>query len=162
MKKILIVIITLSTLNSFSQKKDSYLPIVLNNELNYVWMGRETKVSFDFSIEIDGKTYYSFNKKNELYNISELIAISNDTVYNYSDFYKKHIPKFCFNAKIGERVGLGKIVSKTKSFKTKKGKIYKNLLVVSFDNGNHFEYYKRGIGLIAIKREKRFIFYLNE
>lgn len=162
MKKTIILLITLSTLDSFSQTKESYLPIVLDNELNYKWMGRKTKVSFKYSIEIEGKTYYSFNKKNELYNISELIAISNDTVYIYSDLDKKHIPKFCFNAKIGEKVGLGKIVSKTKSFKTPKGKVYKNLIVISFDNGSHFEYYKRGIGLVAIKNEKRFILYLDE
>ena len=72
------------------------------------------------------------------------------------------MPKLYFNAKIGEKVGLGTIISRTKSFKSPKGKIYRNLLVVKFKNGEHVEYYKKRVGLIAEKNDKRFTLYINE
>jgi hypothetical protein len=162
MRKILLLFIILFTSQLFSQSEDSYLPIVLNKEVNYKWMGKDTKVSFKYPIDIAGKTYYAFNKKNKDHNISEFIAISNDTVYFYNEYTKKHMPKLYFNAKIGEKVGLGTIISRTKSFKSPKGKIYRNLLVVKFQNGEHVEYYKKGVGLIAEKNDKRFTLYINE
>jgi len=149
MKKTLTIILLLISLQTFSQKKNDYLPINLNKEYNFKWLGKKTKVSFKDSIQISGKTYFIYNKNNELNNIDELISISNYSVFFYSDFHKKHMLKFCFNSKIGEKVGFGRIISRNKTFKTPKGKIYINLIVVELEFGNSksYEYYKKGIGL---------------
>lgn len=163
--KILTLMIFIQFINIYGQSKDSYLPIELGEELKYKWTGKESINSFIDSLFIDNKLYYMYSQKTELNNIITMIHMSNDTIYTYNEYYKKHQPKCVLIPKVGAKAGKGKIVKINHSLKTKKGKIYNNLLVVEIksDVGQILtEYYKKGIGLIAKKLDSRMILIIDE
>ena len=66
MKKTLTIILLLISLQTFSQKKNDYLPINLNKEYNFKWLGKKTKVSFKDSIQISGKNLFSLQQKKRI------------------------------------------------------------------------------------------------
>ena len=151
--------------SSKGQSKESYLPIEIGKEINYKWVGQKSIHSFVDSIYIDNKIYYAYSKKTEINNIQTLIHIKNDTVYSYNDYLKKHEPRFGLIPIIGTKIGKGTVIKNNHSLKNRKGRIYDKLLVIEIKSSNgqiQTEYYKKGIGLIAMKMNKRFIIMIDE
>ncbi|MCG8860043.1 hypothetical protein [Tenacibaculum finnmarkense] len=162
-KNISFFILFISSFLTFSQSDfcdknfgDSYFPLEIGFEKNITWYTSAYHESISEKIEKQGKEYYKYLQDFGNGNAPELILRnSNDTIYS---FYKNKESIFLI---IKPEVGLewkgGTIIDTNGKFESPYC-YYENLLVVEhkYTNGEKgLRYYKKGLGLVAIKKKKK-------
>lgn len=143
------------------QNSESYFPIEIGKEKTLTWYKDKYVESFTDSTEIGGEKYYLYSQKFKNNLIEMPIRISNDTVYYWNDVKKTHQAFFGVNPKIGETIGNGTIIKVGAKLKTPKGKLTDLLVIeMKYSNGSSdTRYYKKGLGLVAVKNNKGLICY---
>lgn len=161
-----ILIITLFVigfnLNAQNTEDNSYYPLIKGQSKTLTWYKGFYREVIKDTIKLNGKCYTQvsqiFPRNNS---IDIFLRKSNDTIYFYNEEAKKEKPFFGINPKKGEKIGNGKIKKVNGKLKTPKGK-YNDLLVIEmkYSNGSKdIRYFKKGLGLIAVKDEKGLISY---
>lgn len=164
MKKILFIFVLASlSLNGQNSEEDSYYPLIKGMSKTLTWYASKYReVVKDSVLEENGKYYTLIS---QIFPPNETIDIymrkSNDTVYFYNEAKHTDVPFFGINPKIGETIGKGTVIDVDAKLKTPKGKLTE-LLVVEMNyskDSQDIRYYKKGIGLVAVKNKRRLICY---
>ncbi|NRD22689.1 hypothetical protein HNV10_05525 [Winogradskyella litoriviva] len=161
MKQILSLTMVLLPLILISQNSESYFPVEIGKEKQLTWYNDTYVESFTDSTELGGETYYVYSQKFKNNTIEMPIRISNDTVYHWNEVKNKHQVFFGINPKVGETIGIGTIKKIDAKLKTPKGKLTDLLVIeMTYSNGvTDKRYYKKGVGLVAVKSKKGLICY---
>jgi hypothetical protein len=164
MKKLFLVLGVLSCLiiNSQDLEKESYFPLKEGNSKTLTWYKSKYREVIKDTTTINGEIYTEisqiFPPKKE---INIYLRKSNDTIYFFNKKDKKEIIFFGIGENKGEKIGKGTIKKVNAKLKTPKGKL-SGLLVVemNYSNGSSStRYYKKGLGLVAVKKKKKLICY---
>lgn len=143
------------------QNSESYFPIEIGKEKTLTWYNDKYVESFTDSIQIEGEKYYIYSQEFRKNTIKLEIRISNDTVYSWNDVKKVHEVFFGINPKVGEKIGNGTIKKVDAKLRTPKGKL-RDLLVIEMNyagGSTDTRYYKKGVGLVAVRNKRGLICY---
>ena len=149
-------------LNAQSTSSDSYYPLTRGISKTLTWYEGKYREVIKDTVTLEGELYTHiaqiFPPKNT---IDIYLRNSNDTIYFFNTVKKTHAPFFGIKPVVGETIGNGTIKKVDASLKTPKGKLTDLLVIeMNYSNGaKDTRYYKRGLGLVAVKNKKKLICY---
>lgn len=159
---LLIVCFMVSVLKAQELKEASYYPLEIGMSKTLTWYNSKYREIIKDTVYLNGKIYTEISqvfppKKS----IDIYLRTSNDTVYFFNEAKKTEYPFFGINPKVGETIGNGTIKKVDAKLKTPKGKLTGLLVVeMNYSGGSKdTRYYKKGLGLVAVKNNNRLICY---
>lgn len=151
---------------TFGQKniseKDSYFPLAKGVSKTLTWYKNKYREVIKDTITFEGETY---TQVAQIFPPDETINMyyrkSNDTVYYFNEVKKTHVPFFSINPIEGETTANGTVRKVGGTLKTPKGKLTDLLVIeMAYESGQKdTRYYKKGLGLIAVKNNGRLVSY---
>ncbi|MBB3696509.1 hypothetical protein KMW28_24230 [Flammeovirga yaeyamensis] len=165
MRKLTFLIAFLATTIALSAQdidSDSYYPLSIGQKKTLTWYNNKYQEVIKDTVNISGKRYtiisqiFSKNKVIDLF-----MRVSNDTVYFYNTKKKLEIPYFGIAPNVGEKIGNGVVLNREAKLKTPSGTLKELLKIeMNYPNGaKDIRYYKKGLGLVAVKNKKGLICY---
>jgi hypothetical protein len=163
MKKTFLILglLSYSILSSQDLESKSYFPLKKGNSKTLTWYKSKYREVIKDTITIKGKVYTEvsqiFPPKKE---INIFLRKSNDTIYFFNQQEKKEIVFFGISLVKGEKIGKGTIKKINAKIRTPKGRL-KDLLAIEMKylNSSSIRYYKKGLGLVAVKNKDGLICY---
>ncbi|WP_237275841.1 hypothetical protein [Tenacibaculum ovolyticum] len=165
MKKNLLIIFALGILMNINAQKNesgSYYPLTKGLSKTLTWYNSKYREIVKDTIIVNGKTYTEvsqlFPPKKE---INIFLRKSNDSIFFLNQKTKSDRIFFGISGKIGQKIGDGTIIKKNAKLRTPKGKLRELLVIeMNYSNGaKDTRYYKKGLGLVAVKNSKGLISY---
>ncbi|MFC4221180.1 hypothetical protein [Flagellimonas marina] len=143
-------------------EKDSYFPLTKGISKTLTWYNNKYREVVEDTITFEGKVY---TRVAQIFPPDETINMyyfkSNDTIYYFNEVKRKHTPFFSINPVEGETTANGTVKKVGATLKTPKGKLT-NLLVIEMvyvSGQKDTRYYKKGLGLVAVKNNGRLVCY---
>lgn len=140
--------------------ESSYYPLTKGLSKTLTWHNSKYREVIKDTVTFEGKVYTHISQifpPNDPVDI--YIRKSNDTIYFFNEVKKTDSPFFGINPTVGEKIGKGTVKKINAKLKTPEGTLT-DLLVISmkYTKGNKdTRYYKRGLGLVAVKNKKGLI-----
>jgi len=163
-KKFLPLLFIAFYLNSYAQEEnvESYYPLTKGISKTLTWYHGKYREIIGDTINLEGKTYTEIR---QVFPPDTEIAIyvrrSNDTVYFFNEKSRKEKVFFGVSPNKGQQIGDGTVIKTNANLRTPAGKLT-DLLVVKMEYSNELSdtrYYKRGLGLVAVKNNNKLICY---
>ncbi len=165
MKKIVLMLFAFNLslgLTAQDSNQESYYPLTKGMSKTLTWYSSKYREIIKDTVQLGGRTYthiaqvFPPKKTIDIY-----LRKSNDTIYTYNDVKKSHVPFFGVNPKAGEIIGDGKVIEVGAKLRTPKGKLTDLLVIeMNYSNGTKdIRYFKRGLGLVAVKNKNKLICY---
>ena len=160
----LILALLISTIG-FAQtesKNESYFPLKKGISKTLTWYNGKYREVIKDTVILGDHTY---TEVAQIFPPNEAISMyyreSNDTIFYFNEEKKLDTPFFGIKPKQGESVANGVVKKVGAKLKTPVGKL-EDLLVIemTYSNGQKdTRYYKKGLGLVAVKNNNRLICY---
>lgn len=159
---ITILFCTITFGQSSINEKESYFPLSKGISKTLTWYKNKYREVIKDTITFEGKTY---TQVAQIFPPDETINMyyrkSNDTIYYFNEVKRTDTPFFSINPVEGETTANGTVRKIGATLKTPKGKLT-DLLVIEMlyaSGQKDTRYYKKGLGLVAVKNNGRLVCY---
>ena len=149
-------------LKAQNASSESYYPLTKGLSKTLTWYKSKYREVIKDTVKLNGKFYTQVSQifpPNKSINI--YVRESNDTIYFYNQKKEQENPFFGIAPNIGQKIGNGTVKKIDAKLRTPEGKLTELLQVeMNYSNGQQdIRYYKKGLGLVAVKNEKGLICY---